>query len=137
MKNTIKAGVVGLGLAAALAVGLGSGTANATMSTVGDPDDYSGYNYSVELKLAGLTSTDTGLPLTPRQAAALARRICSERMSGETEDQITDEAIDQGPMSASQSVSTVLGGEYHFCHAYEHDGSIGHGHGAPSPGTDI
>ncbi len=94
---------------------------------MGNSDDYSGYNYSIELQLAGLSYG--GTPLTPFQAARLGRTICSKRMAGYTEDQVVDDAEINGPMNSEQAVQTVLGGEYDFCYAYEHDGSIGRGAG--------
>ena len=97
---------------------------------MGNSDDYSGYNYSIELQLAGLSYG--GTPLTPFQAARLGRTICSKRMAGYTEDQVVDDAEINGPMNSEQAVQTVLGGEYDFCYAYEHDGSIGRG-SRPSP----
>jgi hypothetical protein len=44
--------------------------AHATISTVGDPDGYSGYNYAVELSLVGLSET-------PSHAAYMAHTMAS------------------------------------------------------------
>jgi hypothetical protein len=114
----IKAGLASLGIAAAMVAGVMlASPANAVISTVGSPDDYSGYNYSVELQLLGLQSTIS-------HAVDMAQIICTDRMQGFTEGFLVRDGEAHG-LTSEQAVGATIGGEYHFCHAYENDGTIG------------
>jgi hypothetical protein len=69
----LKGGVAALGIAGAMATTVMPAVpAHATIATVGDPDDYSGYSYTVELSLVALSET-------PPQAAYMAHTICLDR----------------------------------------------------------
>jgi len=131
--STMKGVLAGTLIAAGMAVGVRlAGPASATMSTIGDPDDYSGYNYAAELHFVGI-------PASAAQARSFALTICQKRAEGYSEDQLLD-ALESppGPTATSeQAVEMVLGGEYHSCHAYEHDGSIGRGSGPSSPSQTV
>lgn len=127
MKNTVGGGLAALGIAGAMATTVMAAVpAHATISTVGDPDDYSGYNYAVELSLVGLSET-------PSQAAYMAHTICLDRERGFSEDFIVTDGTANDGLTSEQAVEGVMGGEYHFCHMFEADGSIGGGHSSPGP----
>jgi hypothetical protein len=121
--------VGGAAAAAIAAAGIaGAGPANAAVATIGSRGDYNPYNYRDELRYSGLYHEDVS------NAAELGPRICRQRFTGYTEDQLIDSLVGPDPLyTTEQAVEIVLGAEYHFCPGYEHDGSVGAGPSAPWP----
>ncbi len=103
-------------------------SANATIAVIGSPDDHNPYYYRDELRYTGLYHEDLA------NAESLASRVCGKRAMGYSEDQLIrglEYSADQ--YTPEQAVEIVMGAEYHFCHVYEDDGSVGQGYGPPEP----
>jgi Protein of unknown function (DUF732) len=118
MKKKIFGGIVAAAIAA---VGLAAaGPAGATIAVIGPRGDHDPYNYRDELRYTRLYHEDV------TNAASLASRVCGKRAMGYTEEQLIrglEYSVDQ--YTSEQAVMIVEGAEYHFCPAYEDDGSIG------------
>lgn len=108
MKNTTKAGIAGLGIAAAMIVGIGPAHANVE----GDLNDHSSYAYA-------LTLNEDGVPETVAAAVNLALTVCTDRSEGISEDRLQDQAT-----PASASIDIVDDAEFHFCPGYEMSGVV-------------
>jgi hypothetical protein len=127
MRNTIKVALAGAAITAGMAVGVGlASSANATVAVIGSRGDHNPYHYQDELRYSGLYHEDA------TNAASLASRVCGKRAVGYSEDQLIRGLIGPDPLYTSeQAIMIVEGAEYHFCPAYEDDGSVGRGYGPP------
>jgi hypothetical protein len=118
MKKRIFCGIVGAAIAA---VGIAAaGPAGATIAVIGPQGDHNPYNYRDELRYTGLYHEDV------TNALNLASRVCGKRAMSFNEDQLVRGLYGPDPLYTSeQAVMIVKGAEYHFCPAYQDDGSIG------------
>ena len=83
-------------------------------------------SYRDELRYTGLYHEDVA------NAYSLASRVCGKRAMGYNEEQLIrglEYSADQ--YTSEQAVVIVSGAEYHFCPAYEDDGSVGRGYIGP------
>lgn len=108
---------------AAGAIGAGLGLApqaNATIAVIGSRGDMDPYHYRDELRYTGLYHEDV------TNAMSLSSRVCGKRAMGYNEEQLVrglEYSADQ--YTSEQAVMILSGAEYHFCPAYEDDGSVG------------
>ena len=119
--------VGGVAAAAIAAAGIAAaGPAGATIAVIGSEGDHNPYHYRDELRYTGLYHEDVA------NAYSLASRVCGKRSIGYTEEQLIrglEYSADQ--YTSEQAVMIVSGAEYHFCPAYEDDGSVGRGYIGP------
>lgn len=127
MRHTIKVALAGAAITAGMAVGVGlASSANATIAVIGSQGDHNPYHYRDELQYTGLYHEDV------TNAASLASRVCGKRAMGYTEDQLIRGLEGPDPLYTSeQALMIVEGAEYHFCPAYEDDGSVGRRYTGP------
>jgi hypothetical protein len=118
--------MLGAGVAE-MAVGVGlASPANATIAVIGSRGDQEPYHYRDELRYTGLYHEDV------TNAMSLALRVCGKRAMGYNEEQLISGLVGPDPLYTSeQAVMIVEGAEYHFCPAYEDDGSVGRGYTGP------
>jgi hypothetical protein len=123
MKKTIVGGLAAVAIAAGIAT---ASTANATIAVIGSQGDHDPYNYRDELRYTRLYHEDV------TNAVSLASRVCGKRAMGYTEEQLISGLYGPDPLYTSeQAVMIVKGAEYHFCPAYQDDGSVGRGYTGP------
>jgi hypothetical protein len=117
MKKMIVGGLAAVAIAAGIAT---ASTANATIAVIGSRGDMDSYHYRDELRYTGLYHEDV------TNAMSLSSRVCGKRAMGYNEEQLVrglEYSADQ--YTSEQAVMIVSGAEYHFCPAYEDDGSVG------------
>ena len=114
-------------ITAGMAVGVGlASSANATIAVIGSRGDHDPYHYRDELRYTGLYHEDA------TNAVSLASRVCGKRAMGYTEDQLISGLEGPDPLYTSEQAVMIVGGaEFHFCPAYEDDGSVGRGYTGP------
>jgi Protein of unknown function (DUF732) len=123
MKKMIVGGLGAVAIAAGIAT---ASTANGTIAVIGSRADHDPYHYRDELRYTGLYHEDV------TNAVSLASRVCGKRAMGYTEEQLISGLEGPDPLYTSeQAVMIVEGAEFHFCPAYENDGSVGRGYTGP------
>jgi hypothetical protein len=119
MRKFILGGFAAVALVLGISVGFAV-PASATIATIGSRGDMNPYHYRDELRYTGLYHEDVA------NAYSLASRVCGKRAMGYNEEQLIrglEYSADQ--YTSEQAVVIVSGAEYHFCPAYEDDGSVG------------
>jgi hypothetical protein len=105
---------------------LGVAPAHATIAVIGSRGDQDPYHYRDELRYTGLYHEDV------TNAVSLASRVCGKRAMGYFEEQLIRGLEDSADLYTSeQAVMIVSGAEFHFCPAYDNDGSVGRGYTGP------
>jgi hypothetical protein len=114
---------VAAAIVATVVAGVGGGvaetllapSAQATLSYIGKPDDWSADNFRDELRYTGLSHEDSD------NAFSLGMRVCGQRSRGWSSSEIEDSFIMDPYYTTEQAIKIVRGAEWHFCSGYAND----------------